>query len=220
MKFYEEKKKLYFTNPRMDLIKLIPHNSDNKILEIGAGGGDTLIEIKKQSLASEVVGVELMEMQNSNQDNQEIDRFIICDVEKTNFDFPESYFDVVLFGDVLEHLFDPWTFLKKIAPFMKKGGLCIASIPNIRYYTAMFKIFVKGDFEYEEQGLFDRTHFRFFCKKNMKALFTSEVFECCEIVPREQLYKIRSKRKFLNKITFGLFEEFLTFQYIIVAIKR
>src|SRR5688572_24107148 len=140
MKFYEEKKKLYFTNPRMDLIKLIPHNSNNRILQIGAGGGDTIIEIKKQSLAKEVVGIELMEMKHSNQASPEIDKFIICDVEKTDFDFPESYFDVVLLGDVLEHLFDPWAFLKKIAPYVKKGGLCIASIPNIRYYTAMFKV--------------------------------------------------------------------------------
>src|SRR5215203_583761 len=176
MKFYEEKRKLYFTNPRMDLVKLIPHNSDNKILEIGAGGGDTLIEIKRQRLASEVVGVELMEMRNSNQNNPEIDRFIICDVEKANFDFSKSYFDVVLLGDVLEHLLDPWAFLENIAPYVKKGGLCIASIPNIRYYTAMFRIFFKGNFGYEEQGLFDRTHFRFFCKKNMKDLFTSKVF--------------------------------------------
>jgi len=67
MEFYDEKNKVYFTNPRLDLIRLIPKRSDNKVLEIGAGGGDTLVEVKKQKLASKVVGIELMTMANSNQ---------------------------------------------------------------------------------------------------------------------------------------------------------
>ena len=219
MKFYDEKKELYFTNPRIDLIKLIPKKSDNKILEIGAGGGDTLLEIKRQNLAKELVGIELMQIANSNQTSSDIDKFIICDVEKTELEFPDSYFDVILLGDVLEHLLDPWLFLKKISRYLKTGGIFIASIPNIRYYTAMFKIFFRGDFGYEEQGLFDRTHFRFFCKKNMRSLFNTASFKCRDIMPRDKLYEIRSKRKLFNRLTFGLFEEFLTLQYIIVSEK-
>lgn len=219
MKFYDEKEKLYFTNPRIDLIKLIPAKPDNRILEIGAGGGDTLIEIKRQKIAREVVGIELMEMANSNQMSSEIDRFIICDVEKTDLDFPDSHFDVIILGDVIEHLLDPWTFLKKTSRHLRSGGLFIASIPNIRYYTAMVRVFFKGDFGYEDQGLFDRTHFRFFCKQNMRSLFTTQAFRCKKIIPRDHLYEIKSKRKVFNKLTFGVFEEFLTLQYIIVSEK-
>jgi 2-polyprenyl-3-methyl-5-hydroxy-6-metoxy-1,4-benzoquinol methylase len=219
MKFYDAKEAVYFTNPRIDLIKLIPRKHDNRILEIGAGGGDTLIEIKRQNLASMVVGIELMEMLHSNQKSGEIDKFIICDVERTELEFPEAYFDVILLGDVIEHLLDPWSFLKKTSRFLKPGGLFIASIPNIRYYTAMIRIFLKGDFGYDEQGLFDRTHFRFFCKRNMKSLFNTQSFRCLKIMPRDQLYQIRSKRKVFNRLTFGLFEEFLTLQYIIVSEK-
>jgi ubiquinone/menaquinone biosynthesis C-methylase UbiE len=219
MKFYDVKETLYFTNPRIDLIKLIPKKDGNRVLEIGAGGGDTLIEIKRQKLATEVVGIELMEMSNSNQGNAEIDKFIICDVERTELEFPDSYFDVILLGDVLEHLLDPWSFLKKTSRCLKQGGLFIASIPNIRYYTAMFKVFLKGDFGYDDQGLFDRTHFRFFCKKNMKSLFNTESFRCLQIMPRDHLYEIKSKRKVFNRLTFGAFEEFLTLQYIVVAQK-
>ena len=219
MKFYDVKETVYFTNPRIDLIKLIPRKDDNRVLEIGAGGGDTLIEIKRQKLASEVVGIELMEMANSNQGNAAIDKFIVCDVERTELEFPDSYFDVILLGDVLEHLLDPWSFLKKTSRCLKQGGLFIASIPNIRYYTAMFKVFLRGDFGYEEHGLFDRTHFRFFCKKNMKSLFDTESFRCLHIMPRDHLYDIKSKRKVFNRLTFGAFEEFLTLQYIIVSEK-
>ena len=62
MNFYEDKNVKYYTNIRFDLIKLLPKNSRAKVLELGAGGGDTLIELKKQNLAAEVVGIELMEI--------------------------------------------------------------------------------------------------------------------------------------------------------------
>jgi 2-polyprenyl-3-methyl-5-hydroxy-6-metoxy-1,4-benzoquinol methylase len=219
MQFYDEKQEVYFTNPRLDLIKLIPHNPAGRILEIGAGGGDTLVEIKKHDLAREVVGVDIMTIPNSNQDNPVIDKFIICDVEKDMLPYSEGYFDVILLGDVVEHLFDPWSFLSKIASLLKKDGTVIASLPNIRHYSAMSKVFFKGDFGYESQGLFDKTHFRFFCKKNMLALFNTDSLKHTYIVPRNTLLGLKGKKELLNKLTFRLFEEFFTIQYIIVARK-
>ena len=116
MNLYGEKEAVYFTDPRRDLIRLIPSRSANKILEIGAGGGDTLIEIKKQNLATEVVGVDLMEIPDSKQSDPGIDNFIICDVEEADLRLPTSYFDVIILGDVLEHLVDPWSFLTRYPP--------------------------------------------------------------------------------------------------------
>jgi tRNA G46 methylase TrmB len=57
---YELKNEVYFKASRMDLISLIPKNSENKILEVGMGGGNTLLTIKELNLAAEVVGVELI----------------------------------------------------------------------------------------------------------------------------------------------------------------
>jgi SAM-dependent methyltransferase len=219
MEFYGEKQEVYFTNPRMDLIKLIPANPANRILEIGAGGGDTLVEIKKLNLATEVIGVDLMAIPNSNQDNSAIDKFIICDVEKSPLPYAEGYFDIILLGDVVEHLFDPWSFLQKMSKLLKKDGIFVASLPNIRYYTAMYKVFFKGDFGYDTHGLFDKTHFRFFCKKNIVALFNTDEFKCTYVVPRNKLLGLKGKKELLNKLTFGIFEEFFTIQYIIVARK-
>ena len=221
MKFYEQKGEFYFIQPRTDLISLIPKNADNRVLEVGAGGGYTLIEIKKQNLAREIIGVELMEIPNSRQSDPAIDKFVISDVEKNDLDFPDAYFDVILMGDVMEHLIDPWEFLKKASRVLKKGGILIASMPNIRYYPALIKIFIKGDFGYESHGLFDKTHFRWYCKKNMKDLFDTAPMKCRSIFPRSRLYKVKwTKGVIFNKLTFGLFEEFLTLQYIIIAEKQ
>jgi ubiquinone/menaquinone biosynthesis C-methylase UbiE len=221
MKFYEQKEELYFINPRIDLISLMPRKADNRVLEVGAGGGDTLVEIKKQNLAVEVVGLELMTIPGSHQNDPSIDRFVICDIEKSELDFPDSYFDVILLGDVMEHLLDPWDFLRKASRVLKKGGVILASMPNIRYYTAMIRIFFKGDFRYENHGLFDRTHFRWYCKKNLKELFETPTLSCREVFSRSRLLKLGwTKTRIFNLLTFGLFEEFLTLQYIIIAERK
>src|SRR3954451_18872504 len=99
MNFYAEKGTGYFTNARFDLIKLLPENPENKVLELGAGGGDTLVEIKKRKLAKEVTGVELMQIPVSNQSHKLIDRLIIADVQKQDLPLPVSYFDAILIGD-------------------------------------------------------------------------------------------------------------------------
>lgn len=46
MNIYSEKDQEYFSNPRLDLIRLIPNRTGNKVLEIGAGSGATLVELE------------------------------------------------------------------------------------------------------------------------------------------------------------------------------
>lgn len=219
MNFYSEKDTTYFSHPRYDLIRLLPNKPDNKILELGSGGGDTLIEIKKRKLAGEVAGIELMDIPNSNQTNPVIDKFIVGNIEHDTLSLPEDHYDIILIGDVLEHLGNPWQTVTDLSKYLKTGGIFIASIPNIRFHTAMYKIYFKGDFGYKESGLFDKTHIRFFCKKNMAQLFTKPFLKIERIVPVESLIDEKPYWKILNKFTFGIFEELLTVQYIVMAKK-
>src|SRR3972149_8920682 len=153
---YEEKPTKYYSYYRMSLINLIPKNKDNKILEIGAGGGNTLVKIKELGIAKQVVGVELIKIENSNQSNSNIERFIIGNIENIELGFEENYFDVILCGDVLEHLLDPWQTVKKLQKYLKRGGIFIASIPNIREKSTLISIIFKGDFKYEDSGILDK----------------------------------------------------------------
>ncbi|MEN2983917.1 MAG: class I SAM-dependent methyltransferase, partial [Dictyoglomaceae bacterium] len=92
LKFYEKKDKGYFSGIRWDIIKLFPPINNAKVLEIGAGEGDTLIKLKELGLAKEVVGVDLIQLDNSNQNHQE-------------------YFDLIICADVLEYLYDHWNVI-------------------------------------------------------------------------------------------------------------
>jgi len=212
---YDQKDKIYFSNIRYDLINLIPPgNKYYKVLEIGCGYGDTLIEIKKQGIADEVTGIDLISFKKSNQ--EKLDHFIAGDIEKLELNFISEEFDLIILGDVLEHLVDPWSVLKKIKQYLKQDGYIIASLPNIRYYPALLSIVVHGDFRYEDAGILDRTHLRFFCKKNIIELFNSSDF-CIETIMSAFDKETKGKRYWFNKLTFGLFHDFFVFQYLIRA---
>jgi len=218
MEIYKHKDRTYFTNIRFDLISLIPKNTSGRILELGAGGGDTLVAIKKEGIAKEVVGIELNPLPNSNQKNPEIDQFLFGNIETMEIPFEVGYFDVIVCGDVLEHLIDPWAVVNKAARYLKTGGILITSIPNIRYYRAVVEIFGKGNFQYTEHGLFDKTHLRFFCRKDMVRLLSAPTMKVSAVYPIFDLLPA-SKIRTLNKITFGLFKEFLSMQFVLVTEK-
>jgi 2-polyprenyl-3-methyl-5-hydroxy-6-metoxy-1,4-benzoquinol methylase len=215
---YSEKPIQYFSNVRHDLISLIPASGVERVLEIGAGGGDTILNLKQTGRAKEVTGIELMQIENSNQRNPIIDHFFFGNIEIDNFDLPKNHFDVIICGDVLEHLLDPWSVVKQLSELLRPMGRLIISCPNIRHFSGFIEIFVKGRFPYKDQGLFDKTHFRFFCKSNLIELAQSGGLRLSNSTP---LFKLaRSGRSYyINMITLGLFEELLSLQYAVVVEK-
>lgn len=209
---YDKVEDSYFTNIRYDIKALVPENKNNKILEIGCGKGYTLLELKESGKADYIAGVDIVYL------DQEIllDKFICCNIEKevNNLSFCENFFDIIICADVLEHLIDPWNVLRGLKRYLKPNGLLIASIPNIRELTTMITIFFKGDFRYEDSGILDRSHLRFFCKKNIVELFESVGFNIKNIYPN-----MGAKRRLINRLSFGLLKELLAVQYLIVAQK-
>ena len=221
--YYTIKEQQYFSNVRMDIIRLIPIDAKQRILEIGAGSGNTLIYLKEHHIAGEVMGVELVQIPGSNQENPAIDKFQVCNIEQQEIDSQEEYFDVIICADVLEHLSDPWAVVKKMERYLKKGGKMIASIPNIREWKTMWKIIFHGRFEYDSAGgIMDKTHLRFFCKKDMLQLLTTTSLTPVYSTPNFMLKEVPAgkKRRFFNRLTLRLFENFLAVQYLIVAKKN
>ncbi len=217
---YLKKDISYFISPRLDLISLMPTNSQQKVLEVGMGGGDTLVHIKNQLLAAEVIGIDIVELPGTNQQNPLIDRVHFFDLEKEKLPFSDNYFDVIIAGDVLEHLVNPWDVLQKLNNVLKVGGHMLISLPNIRDMYALYSILLKGSFGYTTQGIFDQTHMRFFCKKDMITLIESvKNLQIENIVPIQSLGNQNPRRKLFNKLSFRIFEGFITTQYLFKVIK-
>ncbi len=220
---YEAKVQTYYTQVRTDLVSLLPRKPNLRVLEIGAGGGDTLVFIKTHQLAAEVVGLDVFDLPDTNQRHPLIDRFIVANIETTDLDYPPGYFDVILCGDVIEHLVDPWAIIKKTAHYLKQDGLYVISTPNFRHLNNFVTIYLRGDFKYNPAGdLLDKTHLRFFCKKNIAELVNTDELALVSISPIIAFkdYQPRWFVRLFNALTGRLFEEFIVSQYVVVGRRR
>ena len=86
--------------------------------------------------------------------------------------FPDfTNFDVVVCNDVIEHMADHDKFLRDIKGKLAFNGCLVGSVPNVRYFGNLFKLLAKKDWKYEDQGVLDRTHLRFFTEKSLSRTF-------------------------------------------------
>ncbi len=218
MALYDAKDFQYYRNVRTDIITALGNETFNNVLELGAGGCDTMAYMKKFGLAQHVTALELFKIPGSNQESPLIDKLLIADLSDIHtLELPENHFDLIICGDVLEHIFNPWEIVLYIKRLLRPRGKIICSLPNIRFYRALINIFLKGDFKYSKDGILDMTHIRFFCKKNMVMLFRQNGYKINSILPGFKLNKNEGKSKVLNMLTFGIFQDFLAFQYILQA---
>lgn len=91
--------------------------------------------------------------------------------------------DCWVFGDTLEHLYDPWNLLKRIRPQLAPDAQVIACIPNAQHWSIQANL-NSGLFRYQDQGLMDRTHIRWFTRTTLIELFESTGFKIIEGFPR------------------------------------
>jgi 2-polyprenyl-3-methyl-5-hydroxy-6-metoxy-1,4-benzoquinol methylase len=210
---YEAKDIKYFQNIRYDIVSLVPESS-KRILEVGCGTGETGY-ILKQKLNAEVIGIELFTDAAKIASNR-LDRVIIGNIETLEFDFKQEYFDCIIFPDVLEHCINPWKVLESLKQYLKPNGITILSIPNLRYLKPLLKI-IFNKFEYEKDGVLDKTHLRFFTLFTIKKMLNYTGLD---------IIKIKRKKGqnwvyyLFNIFTLGLLTDFTTYQYLIIAKKK
>jgi len=208
---YRDKQQGYFNYPRLDLLEMLPPGAGWKLLEVGAGDGATLRTAKARGIASYGVGIDIAEVGAAADGLPPVDRFLVGNVEEMDLDLPAAHFDAVLCADVLEHLIDPWRVVRRLAHHLRPGGLFLSSIPNIRNHRALAQIVLKGDFHYAEAGLLDRSHLRFFCRKNIRELFEQAglVVEAMET----NMGAYGRRHRAINVLTGGLFKDFFVLQF-------
>ncbi len=156
-----------------DVEAIIPKEA-LRILDVGCGEGIVGRRLLERG-AGEVVGVEISP-DVCERAEKNLTGVICGDIEEMDLRFSEGYFDCIILADILEHLKDPLSTLKKLRKSLSDSGVVVASIPNIRFYN-IINMLVEGYRMYEDSGILDRTHLRFFTKKEMEVLFADAGFE-------------------------------------------
>ncbi|HAZ10471.1 MAG TPA: class I SAM-dependent methyltransferase [Candidatus Omnitrophica bacterium] len=197
---------------RDDFLDLVPRGT-RRLLDVGCGSGGLSMRLKEKGI--EAVGVEKNENLCSLA-KEKLDTVISGDVENLKLDYPEGYFDCIMYADILEHLTEPLNILEKHKIYLQKDGCVIASIPNVRYYKIILRLILSGAWDYNDAGMLDRTHVRFFGLINIIELFEKAGYEIVEI--RRNVIAARGFRV-LNFIFFNNLKDFLTYQYYIKAKK-
>lgn len=154
-----------YTRPEIqDMINVKAH----KILDIGCAAGQLGAGLKER-LGAEVWGVEIVEA-IAKQADKLLDKVIHARIEDALDALPDNYFDSIILADVLEHLENPDMILYKLQSKLSGGGEIVASIPNVRHWSVL-KELLEGKWNYQDAGILDRTHLRFFTKKSIVSLF-------------------------------------------------
>lgn len=196
----------YYENVRKDVLDLVKKRSYKKILEVGGGEFPTLFSLGA-AYGAEIWGVDIYDCRKEGL------KFIKGSVEDPTIQsqLPDEAFDLIVANDVLEHLVDPEGAMRFLRKKLNKDGVCVLSIPNIRQLRAFFYIYIRGTFPRTESGLFDRTHLRWFCKKDVIQLAFENGF---------RVEKVSSSGRLVPKILESSWvAEFLALQNLFLLMK-
>jgi methionine biosynthesis protein MetW len=208
-----------YIGPRNDILPLIPEQVQS-VLDIGCSTGK-LGQQLKQRKNIQVIGIEI-NPKMAEIAKSILDQVIIADVDKITFAdyFTSDSFDCIIFADILEHLKNPWTVLMDATEYLRNKGLIIASIPNVKHYTTIMSLVLKGYWPYRERGIHDKTHLRFFTLKNIIEMFANCNLKIHSVQRKYRIFERPHPYNNYSKfLAFPILKDFFTFQYIVVAKK-
>jgi 2-polyprenyl-3-methyl-5-hydroxy-6-metoxy-1,4-benzoquinol methylase len=161
-------------------LKPDPHSSHSVLLAwLGAGEGRRLLDVGAASgLLSErlteqgwrVTGIE-EDAEAATVGSHYCERMIVADLNDGVPDLGAPY-DVIVCGDVLEHLVDPLDTLNGLLQSLRPNGRVLISVPNVAHLLIRLSL-LAGRFDYFDRGILDRTHLRFFTQRSVERLVSA-----------------------------------------------
>jgi O-antigen biosynthesis protein len=152
----------------------------------------------------------------------------VLDADKMQFGYGKKQFDVIIVASVIEHLKNPWAMMEYINSLLKDDGLLVLSTSNVGNIYSRLKLLF-GNFDYEDKGIFDKTHLRFFTLKTFRKLAKEANFmivhEEFTPVPLPTVHQVFSKGKPLNIMhktsnqAMKLWKRMLCFEFILYCKK-
>jgi 2-polyprenyl-3-methyl-5-hydroxy-6-metoxy-1,4-benzoquinol methylase len=182
-----------------------------RVLDVGCAKGASAPLLRARG-ASYLAGIEL-EPGYAEAARHHYDEVVNRSVEDDLPWTPES-FDTVLCYDVLEHLVDPWSTVKRLARLLVGGGQLHVSVPNARHPGTWLPIIAKGSFDYRAQGLRDVTHLRFFGRRDVRAMLRATGLHVGKVDPVPSPVPVM---RLAMRLSRGMAAEFAAYQWHVIA---
>jgi len=146
-----------------------------KVLDVGCSGG-RLAELMVER-GHHVTGVDMYEAPETT---KRLDVFVRGDLEQGIPDEVGGGFDLAVAADVLEHLRNSDLLLRQLGASLGQHGRVIVSVPNFgHWYPRLRTLF--GIFDYDQRGILDKTHVRFFTRRSLLRMVKKNGFEVTDI---------------------------------------
>ncbi len=155
----------YRRGKRPEVVALLPPlKTGLKVLEVGCGEGAFSADIPG---VIETWGIE-PDARSAEIAKGRLTKVFVNLFDAVKPDLPAHYFDLIVCNDVIEHMTDHAQFLRSVQDHMAPGAFLVGSLPNVRFQSNLFNLIVAGDWHYQDAGVLDRTHFRFFTMRSVR----------------------------------------------------
>ena len=204
----------YFTDAKPAFLELIDPRG-LRVLDLGCGGGHNGALLKRAG-AREVVGVEL-DAGAAAQARKRLDAVVQGDLARLDLaQLGDEPFDAILASDVLEHLADPEAVLARALTHLRPGGAVVVSLPNVAHVVVFANLLMKR-WPRRSSGIFDRTHLRFFAKRDMVRLLEGAGLRVLRVQPYYTRYA--AIRAACLVLSLYVFREYWARQFLLLAEK-
>jgi 2-polyprenyl-3-methyl-5-hydroxy-6-metoxy-1,4-benzoquinol methylase len=164
----EQKPTGYYDLINDDLLNSIPLDA-GVVVEVGCGTGSLGAEYKKRNADCVYYGIEI-DAVSARVATDRLDKVYCASVDTVDLSDLAGRIDCLVYGDVLEHLIDPWAILGRHCALLKAGGKVVACIPNVQHWSLLEHL-LQGNWVYHDHGILDNTHLRFFTLNSIFSLF-------------------------------------------------
>ena len=145
------------------LVELALEGGPRDVLDVGCSSG--YLARPLTDAGARVLGLEI-DPDAAAQARSVCAEVVVGDVESMELPFEPESFDVILCGDVVEHLRDPGAALARLRPLLRPGGRLVLTTPNVANWSMRFWL-LAGRWRYTERGILDRTHTHLFTRKTL-----------------------------------------------------